>query len=125
MRRIATMNFLPSALRPHGREHSHDLEKDAMSSNTSAFPPPLAHRSTVLEPEAMHLLNAFRHMVGIHSTTGFVPQMAQRGSFLSDNNVNLHFDGRAAPNLGIYNRVCHRESQAKRRCKRVPCTNCM
>ncbi|KAL5116525.1 hypothetical protein ACEQ8H_005521 [Pleosporales sp. CAS-2024a] len=27
---------------------------------------------------------------------------------------NLHFDGRAAPNVGIYNRVCHREAQAKR-----------
>ncbi|OAL50623.1 hypothetical protein IQ07DRAFT_599716 [Pyrenochaeta sp. DS3sAY3a] len=26
----------------------------------------------------------------------------------------MHFDGRAAPNLGIYNRVCHREQQAKR-----------
>lgn len=27
---------------------------------------------------------------------------------------NLQFDGRAAPNLGIYNRVCHREQEAKR-----------
>ena len=27
---------------------------------------------------------------------------------------NLHFDGRAAPNVGIYNRVCKREQQAKR-----------
>ena len=26
----------------------------------------------------------------------------------------MHIDGCAAPNLGTYNRVCHRESQAKR-----------
>ena len=41
-------------------------------------------------------------MVGIHSTLG---------TFLHN---SLHFEGRAAPNLGIYNRVCHREAQAKR-----------
>lgn len=54
-------------------------------------------------------LASFRHMVGIHSTKGF------SGSGAADSaHNNLHFDGRAAPNLGIYNRVCHRESQAKR-----------
>jgi hypothetical protein len=88
-----------------------------MSSNTSTFPPPLAHRVTVLEPEAMSQLNTFRHMVGIHSTKGFVPQaMPSRGGFHSDNHINLQFDGRVAPNVGIYNRVCHREAQAKRGC---------
>lgn len=46
-------------------------------------------------------------MVGIHSTKSF------SGSADTTHN-NMHFDGRAAPNLGIYNRVCHREAQAKR-----------
>ena len=46
-------------------------------------------------------LAQFRHMVGIHSTLGTILN-------------SLHFEGRAAPNLGIYNRVCHREAQAKR-----------
>jgi hypothetical protein len=108
------MNFLPSALRPHGRNSEHDPEKDAYSPS----PPPVSRRATVLEPEAMDQLNTFRHMVGIHSTKGFAPQTtSQKGrpSFLPDNSHNnLHFDGRAAPNLGIYNRVCHREAQAKR-----------
>jgi hypothetical protein len=49
----------------------------------------------------------FRHMVGIYSTKGF------SGSTDPGQN-NLHFDGRAAPNVGIYNRVCHREAAAKR-----------
>jgi hypothetical protein len=57
----------------------------------------------MLEPAAMNQLNTFRHMVGIHSTKGFVPQTpGQKGGFLSDlSHNNLHFDGRAAPNLGI------------------------
>ncbi|KAF2866652.1 hypothetical protein BDV95DRAFT_441167, partial [Massariosphaeria phaeospora] len=55
-------------------------------------------------------LATFRHMVGIHSTRSFVPTTAIPD--LSHN--NLHFEGRAAPNLGIYNRVVHREQQAKR-----------
>jgi hypothetical protein len=49
-------------------------------------------------------LATFRHLVGIHSTqapsAGGLPQ--------------LYFDGRAAPNLGMYNRVVHREQQAKK-----------
>jgi hypothetical protein len=49
-------------------------------------------------------------MVGIHSTKEF--STSNTGYDTSHN--NLHFDGRAAPNLGIYNRVCHREAQAKR-----------
>lgn len=49
-------------------------------------------------------------MVGIHSTrslatSSVVPDVSHN---------NLHFDGRAAPNLGIYNRVVHREQEAKR-----------
>ncbi|KAF2034984.1 hypothetical protein EK21DRAFT_55228, partial [Setomelanomma holmii] len=41
--------------------------------------------------------------------------MNKTGFLGADNfHNNLHFDGRAAPNLGIYNRVCHREAQAKR-----------
>lgn len=106
------MSFLPAALRPHGRDQVHDIEKDSLSIN----PPPLSYRPTTLEPEAMNQLNTFRHMVGIHSTKGFVPQITNpRGGFTADNSHNnLHFDGRAAPNLGIYNRVCHREAQAKR-----------
>jgi hypothetical protein len=49
----------------------------------------------------------FRHMVGIHSTKGF-------SGTADPSRNNLHFDGRAAPNVGIYNRVCHREGAAKR-----------
>ncbi|KAJ4315895.1 hypothetical protein N0V94_005723 [Neodidymelliopsis sp. IMI 364377] len=49
-------------------------------------------------------------MVGIHSTKEFAASTT--GHDVSHN--NLHFDGRAAPNLGIYNRVCHREAEAKR-----------
>jgi hypothetical protein len=60
-----------------------------------------------MEDERNNQLANFRHMVGIHSTKGF------SGASSATHN-NLHFDGRAAPNLGIYNRVCHREAEAKR-----------
>ena len=52
------MDFLPSALRPHGRDRAHDLEKDGIPRSTSPYPPnpPLSRRATVLEPEAMHQL---------------------------------------------------------------------
>jgi hypothetical protein len=113
------MHFLPSAFHPRGRDQEHDVEKDGMSGSTLQLPPgaqPPPRRATMLEPEAMHQLDTFRHMVGIHSTKGFVPQTmgAKRGFFADIPHNNLHFDGRAAPNLGIYNRVCHREAQAKR-----------
>jgi hypothetical protein len=49
-------------------------------------------------------------MVGIHSTRSFNTATGQAN--LSHN--DLEFDGRAAPNLGIYNRVVHREQEAKR-----------
>lgn len=50
-------------------------------------------------------------MVGIHSTKSFATKTPGQAD-LSHN--NLQFDGRAAPNLGIYNRVIHREQEAKR-----------
>jgi hypothetical protein len=56
-------------------------------------------------------LSIFRHMIGIHSTLSLVPV---GGAIPDRSHNNLHFDGRAAPNLGIYNRVVHREQQAKR-----------
>lgn len=49
-------------------------------------------------------------MIGIHPTQS--PGTSGPNPDLSHN--PLHFEGRAAPNLGIYNRVCHREQQAKR-----------
>jgi hypothetical protein len=93
------MNFLPSVLRPQGRDQVHDLEKDGISGHTSTSPPGppiLSHRATILEPEAMEQLNTFRHMVGIHSTKGFAPQLHGDAS-----HNTLHFDGRIAPNVGI------------------------
>lgn len=60
-----------------------------------------------MEDEQNNQLANFRHMVGIRSTKGF------SGANDTTHN-NLHFDRRAAPNLGIYNRVCHREAKAKR-----------
>jgi hypothetical protein len=97
------MNFLPSALRPHSRDHVPDPEKDGISPSTPPFPPPLLARPTVLEPEAMNQLNTFRHMVGIHSTKGFIPTIMNKTGLLGANvsHNNLQFDGRAAPNLGI------------------------
>lgn len=102
------MHFLPETLRPHGREQVHDLEKDGMSSSAAPYPPPppLAHRATILEPQAMEQLNTFRHMVGIHSTKGFIPvsqllHPQQKNGVFDISHTNLHFDGRAAPNVGI------------------------
>ncbi|KAH6615127.1 hypothetical protein C7974DRAFT_379999 [Boeremia exigua] len=104
------MNFIPSALRPQGRDRVHNVE-DGLSGSTL----PMAigtPAQTVINPATMEndhnsQLARFRHMVGIHSTRGFF------GAADTSHN-NLHFEGRAAPNLGIYNRVCHREAQAKR-----------
>lgn len=62
--------------------------------------------------ESSDQLAIFRHMVGIHSTRSFATSTTNTLPDLSHN--NLHFDGRAAPNLGIYNRVVHREQAAKR-----------
>lgn len=59
-------------------------------------------------------LATFRHLVGIHSTRSFAPSPSTLNGQPDLSYNNLHFDGRAAPNLGIYNRVCHREQQAKR-----------
>jgi hypothetical protein len=49
-------------------------------------------------------------MVGIHSTRS----LGTTDGAADLNHNNLHFEGRAAPNLGIYNRVCHREQEAKK-----------
>jgi hypothetical protein len=128
------MHYLPAVLRPHSRRHVSDIEKDGLSQNTSPYPPGaqlLAHRPTVLPPDSLQKLNAFRHLVGINSTKGLYPKILP-GQGDSDTN-NLHFYGRAAPNVGIvrstlissflinpltssvqYNRCCHREAQAKR-----------
>ncbi|KAJ8110582.1 hypothetical protein OPT61_g6611 [Boeremia exigua] len=104
------MNYIPSALRPQGRDRVHNVE-DGLSGSTlpMAFgtPAPAVINPATMENDHNSQLSYFRHMVGIHSTKGFT------GTADSSHN-NLHFDGRAAPNLGIYNRVCHREAQAKR-----------
>jgi hypothetical protein len=109
---FTTMHFLPGALRTDGREQAHDLEKDGMTAKVSPSPPPpppLAHRATVLETEAMDQLNMFRHMVGIHSTKGFIPQLLhpQKTGLFEACYSNLHFDGRAAPNVGIVSQQQH------------------
>src|SRR4051812_10005646 len=49
-------------------------------------------------------------MVGIHSTRSF----GTLDGTANNTHNNLQFDGRAAPNLGIYNRVVHREQESKR-----------
>jgi hypothetical protein len=99
------MNFLSSIFRPNGRDQVHDPEKDVASGHNSPNPPisTLAQRATVLEPEDLQQLNTFRHMVGIHSTKGFITQI------MGTENVHdgLHFDGRTAPNLGIVRRDVH------------------
>ena len=96
------MNYLPAIFRPQGRTHVEDglagsTLPTAGGAPIQAIPNPMPPAS---DPNSQ--LAQFRHMVGIHSTLG---------TFLHN---TLHFEGRAAPNLGIYNRVCHREAQAKR-----------
>ncbi|CAO2650342.1 Nn.00g016340.m01.CDS01 [Neocucurbitaria sp. VM-36] len=114
------MDFLPSVLRPNGRDRARNVE-DGMSGDTLQYPPgppplPGSRRATLFAPEPNSQLATFRHMVGIHSTKEFAAQTANQKSHLMPDlsHNNLHFEGRAAPNLGIYNRVCHREAQAKR-----------
>ncbi|KAF2279428.1 uncharacterized protein EI97DRAFT_371271, partial [Westerdykella ornata] len=62
--------------------------------------------SPQLQPEDK--LTIFRHLVGILSS----PSLAPNGEPNLSHN-NLIPNSRAAPNLGIYNRVIHRERQAK------------
>ncbi|KAF2996629.1 hypothetical protein E8E13_002325 [Curvularia kusanoi] len=104
------MNYLPSALRPQGRDRAPHVE-DGLSGSTLPMavgaPAPATVNPVTMESDHNNQFAHFRHMVGIHSTKGFT------GAADTSHN-NLHFDGRAAPNLGIYNRVCHREAQAKR-----------
>ncbi|KAF2107395.1 hypothetical protein BDV96DRAFT_606497 [Lophiotrema nucula] len=102
------MDFLPNAFRP-GRDRIRSVE-DGMSGSTLQQPnlqaPP--RRQTVIAMDDK--LSIFRHMIGIHSTQSLAATSDRPD--LTHN--NLHFDGRAAPNLGIYNRVVHREQEAKR-----------
>ncbi|KAH7388854.1 hypothetical protein BKA66DRAFT_569165 [Pyrenochaeta sp. MPI-SDFR-AT-0127] len=114
------MDFLPSALRPNGRDRVRNVE-DGLSGSTlqnlnGAPQASGSRRATMFAPEPSNQLATFRHMVGIHSTREFAPQTSNQKSHLIPDfsHNNLHFEGRAAPNLGIYNRVCHREAQAKR-----------
>ncbi|KAH7414057.1 hypothetical protein DE146DRAFT_762654 [Phaeosphaeria sp. MPI-PUGE-AT-0046c] len=117
------MNFLPSALRPHSRDHVHDLEKNGTLGNTSPYPigpNPLSHRATVLEPEAMSQLNTFRHMarrVVVFSQTArtitSISMDEQRQMLELYSSISNEQRRPTDPHIQ-YNRVCHREAQAKR-----------
>ncbi|KAF2181068.1 hypothetical protein K469DRAFT_713941 [Zopfia rhizophila CBS 207.26] len=100
------MDFLPAAFRP-GRDRVASVE-DGLS-GTTFLQPPSGRRPTIVPPEDQ--LGTFRHMVGIHSTRSLGSSLPEKSQGLHN---NLHFDGRTAPNLGIYNRVVHREQIAKR-----------
>ncbi|KAF2267778.1 hypothetical protein CC78DRAFT_530556 [Lojkania enalia] len=108
------MGFLPAAFRP-GRDRAKCVEDGLSGSTLQQQGPqqpqrPQSRRQTIVSYDPNDKLAIFRHMVGIHSTREFAT--AHDRPDLTHN--NLHFDGRAAPNLGIYNRVCHREQEAKR-----------
>ena len=114
----APMDFLPSAFRLGGRDRVKSLEDGGTESTyqqpfaptSQAMVRPISN--TVLFPltrdkvAGEDKLANFRLLVGIHSTRTSGPT---HGSL-----PRLDFDGRAAPNLGMYNRVVHREQQAKR-----------
>ncbi|KAF2691016.1 hypothetical protein K458DRAFT_412333 [Lentithecium fluviatile CBS 122367] len=93
------MDFIPPAFRSGGRDRVKSLE-DGGTESTYQQPTAPTSQSMVVEQEK---LTIFRHLIGIHSTR------ATPGAL-----PHLHFDGRVAPNLGMYNRVVHREQQAKR-----------
>lgn len=113
------MDFLPAVFRPGRREKTHTVE-DGLSDSTlqqshaTLQPPtiaPQSRRGTIVQLDPTNHLAMFRHLVGIHSTKSFGSE--NNPTNLAQHN-SLHFDGRAAPNIGIYNRVCHREASAKR-----------
>ncbi|KAF2728826.1 hypothetical protein EJ04DRAFT_590362 [Polyplosphaeria fusca] len=115
------MDFIPAAFRPGGRDRAKDVE-DGFSDSTlqqshatlqASTVVPQSRRGTIVQLND-DPLSVFRHMVGIHSTKSFVANNDKVN--LAQHN-NLHFDGRVAPNLGIYNRVCHREAVSKRNFK--------
>lgn len=103
------MDYLPASLRP-GRPRASNVE-DGLSDISQPPPPPLTTRRRTIVLEAQDKLSIFRHLVGIHSTRSFATNISGTADLTHN---NLHFDERAAPNLGIYNRVCHREQEAKR-----------
>ncbi|KAL6703995.1 hypothetical protein ACN47E_008846 [Coniothyrium glycines] len=113
------MNYLPSALRPRGRDRVRNVE-DGLSGTSLQFPPgpqpPQLTRQGTIDFDPENKLSLFRHLIGIHSTRELSqPRIDEKGNTIHAHSHNaLHFDGRAAPNLGIYNRVCHREAAAKR-----------
>jgi hypothetical protein len=100
------MNFIPTSLRPNSNVRASHIE-DGLSARSLQMPPDSTNPNTRLA--------TYRHMVGIYNTkelaTTYGKQKDSQAPDVSHN--NLHFDGRAAPNLGIYNRVCHREAKAK------------
>jgi hypothetical protein len=101
------MNFLSAFFRTNNNVRTSNVE-DGLSASSLQMPSgPVEHNTQ---------LAIFRHMVGIHSAKELSASVVmQRGMHLPDvSHNNFHFEGRAAPNLGIYNRVCHREAQAKR-----------
>ncbi|KAI8941318.1 hypothetical protein NX059_002545 [Plenodomus lindquistii] len=110
------MQYLPSIFRPGGRDRVHNAE-EGLSGSMLQFPPgqaqpPLQHAPT-FTPEPNSQLATFRHLVGIHSTREF-GALSNHERMLHAPHDSLHFEGRAVPNVGMYNRVCHREAQAKR-----------
>ncbi|CAI6331442.1 unnamed protein product [Periconia digitata] len=105
-------DFIPPAFRHGTRDRVRSVE-EGMTDSTYQPPPAITESQATMVPTDDKLA-IFRHLVGIHSTRSFAPSRT-RGDTLPDlSHNNLHFDGRAAPNLGIYNRVCHREQAAKR-----------
>ncbi|PVH92234.1 hypothetical protein DM02DRAFT_620061 [Periconia macrospinosa] len=104
------MEFIAAVFRRGNREHVKSVE-DGMTEST--YQPQTLNESqaTMVADDKLAI---FRHLVGIHSTRSFGPSKTYSNGQPDLSHNNLHFDGRAAPNLGIYNRVCHREQRAKR-----------
>jgi hypothetical protein len=104
-----TMKFIPAFLRPGSNVRASNIE-DGLSAQTLQMP------SGPTDNSVHNIqLATYRHMVGIYNTKELASTYGkQKGTQTPDvSHNNLHFDGRAAPNLGIYNRVCHREAKAK------------
>lgn len=96
------MDFLTQTFRPH-RGRTSSIEDGIVDSKTEASSPrPLQRQFTVHDTEK---LKTFRLMVGIQ------PKHPSTARSLSS---VLTFDGRSAPNVGIYNRVAKREKDARR-----------
>ncbi|KAF2017958.1 hypothetical protein BU24DRAFT_491026 [Aaosphaeria arxii CBS 175.79] len=94
-------NMMASRFKP-GQKNELRTAENGLANST--IPPPTSSGQPTLV-STNDQLTAFRHMVGIHSTSCLASDA---------NNNHLHFEGRPAPNLGIYNRVVHREQAAKK-----------